>query len=293
MASSNFNPLISIVLPTYNRAGLIMETIKSVQQQTYFNWELLVIDEGSLDNTEELVKQINDERIFFLTLTERINVTATRNEGVSKSRGDFIAFIDSDDLWDSTKLEKQIAAFDQYPDAGFCLTGGYNFKKQGEPLVYFYKQREGIRHDNLLIAFYRSEMAALTPTLIFRKKCLEKISFTTHVEFIMLLASHFTGIILYEPLLFRRLHDSNISSEQWEDREKEGIRLLLKYKKLVPGEVGRNAIFNAYINAGEKHLLYKRNWKAIHRFFNAWLYNPFSLVPIKKITKAILYLFIK
>jgi glycosyltransferase involved in cell wall biosynthesis len=253
----------------------------------------LIIDEGSPDNTEELVKKINDKRIIFYKLTKRINVTVTRGEGVSRAKGDFIAFIDSDDLWDSSKLEKQMASFDQYPEAGFCLTGGYNFKKQGEPLVYFYKQREGSRHDNLLIAFYRSEMAALTPTLIFRKKCLEKISFTTHVEFIMLLASHFTGIILYEPLLFRRLHDSNISSEQWEDREKEGMRLLLKHKKLVPAKVGRIAMFRAYINSGENHLLHKQNGKAILRFFNAWLNKPFSLVPLKKITKSILYLFIK
>lgn len=288
MKSNNISPMISIVLPTYNRAGLILETIASVQQQTYSNWELLVIDEGSLDNTEELVRQIKDERIFFFKLPVRANITATRGEGVLKAKGDFIAFIDSDDLWDSTKLEKQIAAFDQYPDAGFCLTGGYNFKKPGEPLAFFYKQREGSRHDNLLIAFYKSEMAALTPTLIFRKKCLEKINFTAHVEFIILLASNFNGIILYEPLLFRRLHDSNISSMEWKNREKEGIRLLLKYKKLVPASIARDAMFRAYINSGENHLLHKQNLKAIQRFLKAFYYKPFSIIAMKKIVKATL-----
>src|SRR5258705_3523560 len=293
MKSNNISPMISIVLPTYNRAGLILETIASVQQQTYSNWELLVIDEGSLDNTEELVRQIKDERIFFFKLSVRANVTATRGEGVLKAKGDFIAFIDSDDLWDSTKLEKQIAAFDQYPDAGFCLTGGYNFKKPGVPLAFFYKQREGSRHDNLLIAFYKSEMAALTPTLIFRKKCLEKINFTAHVEFIILLASNFNGIILYEPLLFRRLHDSNIRSMGLQNREKESIRLLLQYKKLVPASIGRYAMFRAYINPGENHLLHKQNLKAIQRFLKAFYYKPLSVIAMKKIVKATLYLFIK
>jgi glycosyltransferase involved in cell wall biosynthesis len=293
MINSNENPLISIVLPTYNRAGLIMETIESVQQQTYSNWELLVIDEGSHDNTEELVSQIKDERIRFFKLPVRTNITATRSEGVSKAKGGMIGFIDSDDLWDSTKLEKQIAGFHQFPDAGFCLTGGYNFKKKGEPSVYFYKQREGSRYNNLLIAFYRSEMAALTPTLIFRKTCLEKINFTTHVEFILLLASNFKGIILYEPLLFRRLHDSNTSTQEWENREKEGIRILNKYKKLVPGKVARDALSRAFINSGEKHLSYKRNWKAIRQFIKAWSNKPFSIIPPKKIAKAILFLLIK
>jgi Glycosyltransferases involved in cell wall biogenesis len=293
MANKNTFPKISIVLPTYNRGNLIMETIESVQQQTYFNWELLIIDEGSLDNTEELIKKINDERIIFYKLTKRINVTVTRGEGVLRAKGDFIAFIDSDDLWDSTKLEKQIAAFDQYPGSGFCLTGGYNFKKPDEPLAYFYKQRDGSRYDDLLIAFYRSEMAALTPTLVFRKKCLEKISFTTHVEFIILLASHFTGIILYEPLLFRRLHDLNTSSIVWKDREEEGFRLLIKYKELVPAKVAQDAMFRAYINSGENHLLHKQNLKAIRRFFTAFSYKPFSIIPAKKIAKAILYLFVQ
>src|SRR5258705_5279593 len=128
MKSNNISPMISIVLPTYNRAGLILETIESVRQQTYSNWELLIIDEGSLDNTEELVRQLNDDRIKYFKLSVRINVTATRGEGVARSKGELIAFIDSDDLWDETKLEKQVAAFNKYPDAGFCLTGGYNFK---------------------------------------------------------------------------------------------------------------------------------------------------------------------
>ena len=106
-----------------------METIESIRQQTYSEWELHVIDDGSEDNTEKLVSSINDRRIHFYK-AGRIGVLGKlKNLGLYKSKGALIAFMDSDDLWAQDKLAKQVDAFNRYPDAGFCLTGGYSFKK--------------------------------------------------------------------------------------------------------------------------------------------------------------------
>jgi glycosyltransferase involved in cell wall biosynthesis len=88
---------ISIIMPTYNRAAYIIETIKSIQDQTYSNWELIIIDDGSEDNTEELIAQIKDERVLFYKAGRIGVIGKTKNIGLAKANGGFIAFMDSDD----------------------------------------------------------------------------------------------------------------------------------------------------------------------------------------------------
>lgn len=297
MFDANTYPKVSIILPTYNRAGYILEAIDSVRNQTYSNWELLVVDDGSQDNTAALVTEIKDERIQLHKTAKRLGITGTRNEGLRKVKGELIAFIDSDDLWAATKLEKQVAALNQHPEAGLCFTGGYNFRKLNEPLEFFYKQRDGMKYGDLLISFFKSEMATTTPSLMFRKQYLNVIGFFNEaksfadVDFILRLAGNSKGVILYEPLFYRRLHDSNVSSIEWEKGCEEGVLLIRVYKNILPSQVAEDALFRAYINFGEKYLSHKKRRKAISKFFKAWQHRPFSIVPFKKIAKAVLYSF--
>lgn len=100
-------PLISIIMPAYNAARTIKESIKSVLDQTYPQWELLVINDGSKDQTSAIVKLINDPRIILIE-QENAGVASARNNGISKAQGEYIAFLDSDDLWMKNKLEKQL-----------------------------------------------------------------------------------------------------------------------------------------------------------------------------------------
>ena len=275
MPEKNYTPKVSIILPTYNRAGLIAETIQSILSQTYSNWELLIVDDGSNDNTEDVIAQIKDERIKFHKAGRIGIVGKIKNIAIEKSNGELIAFIDSDDLWDQTKLEKQIVALHQFLDAGFCLTGGYNFKELNKPLGYFYKQKEGIKYDDIFIPFFKSEVATTMPSLILRKQCLltagmfkESKPFTD-VEFILSLASHFKAIILYEPLFFRRVHHANDSSSNWMQRHYEGLELILSYKNSLPEKILTDCLFRSHLNFGEECLKYKKNRKAISSFFNA------------------------
>jgi len=297
MTNYSTSPLISIILPTYNRANFIIEAIVSVRGQTYSNWELLVMDDCSIDDTEELVEKINDERIQLHKTGKRLGITGTRNAGIRKSKGELIAFIDSDDLWESSKLQKQVAALNQYPDAGFSLTGGYNFRKQNEPLEFFYKQREGMKCDHLFIAFFKAEVSATTPSLIFRKECLEVTGYFNEaksfadLDFILSLARNFKGVVLYEPLLYRRLHDSNVSNREWEKGYEEGIELIRTYKDILPSAVARGNLFRLYINSGVKYLRLGKRKKALSHFFKAWRNKPFSYIPLKKILKTILQVF--
>ncbi|MEH7383360.1 glycosyltransferase [Bacillus sp. JJ1533] len=105
---SSWNPLISIVIPTFNRGNIIKETIFSVIEQTYKNIEIIIIDDASTDDTEKVINDIYDRRIKYVKLNKNTSGTKPRNLGISISKGEYIAFLDSDDLWLPNKLERQI-----------------------------------------------------------------------------------------------------------------------------------------------------------------------------------------
>lgn len=100
--------LVSIIMPSYNTGNFIEETIDSVINQTYQNWELLIVDDCSTDNTEEIIKSIKDTRIKFFKNQINSGAAISRNFALKKAKGRWIAFLDSDDLWLPEKLEKQI-----------------------------------------------------------------------------------------------------------------------------------------------------------------------------------------
>ncbi len=103
-------PLITVVIPTYNRAALVIRAIDSVLSQTYSNLELLIADDGSADKTKEAVLSINDPRIRFLELAHTGHIGKVRNAGVKAGKGEWVAFLDSDDTWLPRKLELQVNA---------------------------------------------------------------------------------------------------------------------------------------------------------------------------------------
>ena len=113
-------PLVSVILPTYNRAWSLKTAIDSVLFQEYPNVELIVIDDGSTDNTQQLLKGYKNQ-IRVLT-QENTGVSAARNRGIEKSRGEFIALLDSDDSWDKRKISCQMDFFMANPEALICQT---------------------------------------------------------------------------------------------------------------------------------------------------------------------------
>lgn len=100
--------LVSIIMPSYNTSQYIAETIQSVIDQSYQNWELIIVDDCSTDNTDYVVSKINDQRITFLKNKKNSGAAVSRNRALREAKGKWIAFLDSDDLWKPDKLEKQI-----------------------------------------------------------------------------------------------------------------------------------------------------------------------------------------
>lgn len=100
--------IVSIITPTYNCASYIAETIDSVIAQTYGNWEMIIVDDCSTDNTKEIVSRYSDTRIKYYCLERNSGAAAARNKALSLAKGQWVAFLDSDDLWLPTKLERQL-----------------------------------------------------------------------------------------------------------------------------------------------------------------------------------------
>ena len=122
MSDSKENPKVSVVIPTYNRADKAGKTIESVLAQTITDLEVIVVDDGSSDGTEQVLKAAFGDRIRYHFQVNQ-GVSAARNKGIAEARGTWIAFLDSDDIWEKDKLEWQLKALEQFaPQCGACYT---------------------------------------------------------------------------------------------------------------------------------------------------------------------------
>ena len=113
-------PVVSVIIPTYNRGWILAEAIESVMAQTFRDFELIVVDDGSIDNTPEIVAAFKDDIIFVRQKNQ--GVSAARNRGIHAASGRLLAFLDSDDLWLPQKLARQVAFFQFHPEAVICQT---------------------------------------------------------------------------------------------------------------------------------------------------------------------------
>ena len=127
-------PFVSVIIPAYNCEPFIEAAVRSVMEQTHRSWELLVIDDGSTDATCEIIRRLAEEdaRIRFLRNPVNIGVAGTRNRGLDESRGEYVAFLDGDDVWHPDKLEKQLQAM-RAEDADVSYTSYAVVDRGGTP----------------------------------------------------------------------------------------------------------------------------------------------------------------
>ena len=118
------NDLISVIIPAYNVEETIIETVNSVLAQTYTNFELIIINDGSSDRTLNLLQNITDSRLKIFSY-ENAGLSTARNRGVEQSQGEFVSFLDADDCWTVNKLERQIAALQDNPQAALAYSWVY------------------------------------------------------------------------------------------------------------------------------------------------------------------------
>jgi len=166
-------PLVSIVIPSYNRADDLKRALRSVSAQTYSNWEVIVVDNNSNDNTDDVLQSFNESRIRLFKIHNNGVIAASRNKGIRKARGEYIAFLDSDDWWMPQKLEVSMQSLEQGYDVFYHDLWGV---KQESGQVF--KKRMKGRHvsEPVYADLINKGNAISTSSVVVRKEVLQKVS---------------------------------------------------------------------------------------------------------------------
>ena len=227
-------PKVSIIIPAYNAESTIIFTINSVQKQTYTDFEAIVIDDGSTDRTAKIVREIIDARIkLFCYKNEGLPVA--RNRGVDLAKGEYIAFLDADDLWTPDKLEQQLAALEADPEAGVvysqtcCIDRQGNFLYNCEP-VYF---QGNVLKELLLTNFLHNGS-----NLLIRREAIETVGgFDRDLnscedwDYYLRLAERYSFAVVPKYQIFYRQTENNMSSNVARMKQAGYIVLERAYQK--------------------------------------------------------------
>jgi glycosyltransferase involved in cell wall biosynthesis len=193
---------VSVIIPTYNRAERINRAISSVLQQTFEDLEIIVVDDGSTENIRGVIENFHSQKIVYMRHENNLGVSAARNTGMRAAKGKYIAWLDSDDEWLPSKLERQVTAMDKARDnVGLCCTGYYLSKgKVFRKIIPFYS---GSWLRSLLL---RCDLPG--PIIFFKKSVLDAVGYLDESllryedwDWLIRCAKHYDFLVVEEPLM--------------------------------------------------------------------------------------------
>lgn len=200
--------MVSVIIPTYNRGKVIRESAETVLNQTYADLELIIVDDGSTDATRDIIREMNDTRIRYV-YQNNAGACAARNHGITVARGEYIAFQDSDDLWKSDKLEKQVAVLENDPAVDIVCCRTILKRLDGSTIVTAHDRGEGFVDPK------KGPVGFSTQTLVMRRRVVEKVLFdpevTRYQDLDFLISAMREGFSLYcvEECLVERTNRSD------------------------------------------------------------------------------------
>lgn len=223
------NHLVSIIIPTYNRGDLIGETIESCLSQTYKNIEILVIDDGSDDHTQEVLRSYIERNQITYVYNQKQGISRTRNQGLDLAKGKYIQLLDSDDLIEETKIEKQVRFLESNPECEgvYCLSTYFRGEKNN--II----SKSNIAHSGEIFEELLKGSFIPTLTMLFKrneKRFDESFSKCEDWDFWLQLTENGKKIgVIKEYLSFVRLHENNTSKKSFEMWEAH-LRVLNKWE---------------------------------------------------------------
>lgn len=231
----SLNPKVSIIMATYNRAQFIMESIKSIQNQTFKNWECLIIDDGSTDNTKNILEPLlnEDKRFKYLRRTSNYQkgLPGSRNYGLDEAKGDYIIFFDDDDIAHPQNLEICVHELNT-KDITFCryirnvFTGNFDYNfDYSQGYKYFFIDKRDINQ------ILKNELQFNSCAVMWTSECYKTHRYTEHLKcaeerelYARIITSVNKGISIDKPLYFARKHSFSSITGSFGNKEESSLR---------------------------------------------------------------------
>ncbi|WP_417910083.1 glycosyltransferase family 2 protein [Candidatus Electronema sp. PJ] len=244
-------PKITVLLPVYNGERYLQETIASILGQSWHDFELLLVDDGSTDRTAEIIASFHDERIRVLKNPERLKLSGALNRGLQEAQGEYIARMDADDIALPQRLQRQLEYMELHPEIGFCGSAiGMFTQDNTKPRLDIYPATtEAIR------AYALFDCPFCHPTVFLRKNCLLEHNLwydgsyypTEDYELWNRAIDLFPTVNLEEVLLLYRIHSNSMTGSDWNNMDQQAARII------------RRQLDKMGLHANEEDLLFHRN----------------------------------
>lgn len=290
------NSLISVILPTYNRANVISRSISSILNQTYGNFELIIVDDGSTDDTEKIINSFKDERIQYISHETNKGVASALNTGINLCKGDYISFQGSDDEWRSEKLEKEIKIFENSNSTlGVVYSGLYLFYKDKKIYFPYSDQivKEGCIHDELIKGNFVHALSLI------RRSCFKKVgNFDENLpaledwELYLRISKYYKFKFIKEPLVLHylstdsltlKLHVQIKATEKIIEKHKDDFDNNKVAKSLIYGFIGSQLCLDGSLSEGRTYLKKAIKNKPLNfQYYSAFFISYLGLKSYKK-----------
>lgn len=271
-------PIVSVIIPTFNRANMIRRAIESVTLQTFNDWELIVVDDASTDNTEGIIRTYleDDQRIRYYKHKKNHGGGAARNSGIKMSNGRYIAFLDDDDRWYPEKLRLQYHYSQNHPDAGFIYAGFSYIDYETEKII---KSVSPQYQGNVSSVILKNNIIG-SPTPLIKKECFaqaglfdEKLNSCQDWDMWIRISQHCFFAYVKEYLAAVTMHGTQISSNlssKIDSRKK----LFNKYFDFI--KENKSILSYHYKRLGLLYSLNHSPVQAITNLLHAFLLQPFN-----------------
>ncbi len=291
--------MISIIMPTYNRLDYICASIDSVLNQTYANLELIVVDDGSTDATRSGLEKYEEDPRFRYYYQCNQGQSKARNKGINEARGEFIAFLDSDDIWVLDKLEKQIVEAEKYPDCDIFYGDCIIIDANGAEI----SRKNMKKHSGYITRHLLKDNFVSMGTTLTRKHCFdelgglsEKVQVADDYELWLRLSSKYK--FYYSPQYYTkyRVMENQISSNKdrrFKSNEKVLFQFFKKYPDIVNQAEKMRGLSFFYVRKARYEISRRNNKRAVFDIMKAIKLDPGWSGPWRAFARMVINVFSK
>jgi len=286
------HPLVSVIIPTYNHGKYIESAIKSVIAQEYANKEIIVVDDGSVDNTCDVVAKYHD--IVKYHYQDNMGESAARNHGLSIANGEYFAFLDADDMWLPNKLTKQLEVFRKKDSIGMVGCGGYDIDESGIIISPAWIRENYSSRDNMLEALSIHQIIPGSSSgVLIKANCFKKVGyFNVELKYgpdwdmWLRIAAHYDIYFVSEPLVLIRKGSSVVSKGNMTcigqlsnivNKEEKHVKTVIDQN--IKGKTKRRAYANLYFRTGSYYLTYGYRGRALIKLLKSIAHWPLRIYP--------------